>query len=157
MSRPLRIDELPPLEADHVLAIQALARGTATGAQQVTAMWVLTGMLCGATGVFVIPTLPYLTSLEMDSEELVQSIGINAFVCPLALGIALAVHGQYKTDVAWASCLAVLPAVVGTYAGQKLRRRLAAATFMRWFFAALVALGGYMFLRSAGLARLSIL
>lgn len=112
----------------------------------------LTGALCGATGVFVIPSLPYLTSLEMDSEELVQSIGISAFVCPLALVTALAVHGQYKADAAWASFLAVLPAVVGMYAGQKLRRRLTAATFMRWFFAALVALGGYMFLRSAGLA-----
>jgi hypothetical protein len=51
MSRPLRIDELPPLEADHVLAIQALARGTATGQQQVTAMWVLTGVLCGVASL----------------------------------------------------------------------------------------------------------
>ncbi len=44
-----------------------------------------TGMLSGATGVFVIPTVPYLTSIRMNSEELVQSIGITAFVCPLAL------------------------------------------------------------------------
>jgi hypothetical protein len=108
----------------------------------------VTGMLSGATGVFVIPTVPYLTSIKMTSEELVQSVGILAFVCPLALGLALAVHGQYRADFAGASFLALFPALAGMYIGVKLRRRLAAATFMRWFFAGLIALGGYMFLRA---------
>jgi uncharacterized membrane protein YfcA len=111
----------------------------------------ITGLLTGATGVFVIPTVPYITSLKMDSEELVQSIGILAFVCPLALGLALAVHGQYRADVAGASFLALFPALAGMYIGMKLRRRLAAVTFMRWFFVALIALGAYMALRSAQL------
>jgi len=111
----------------------------------------ITGTLSGATGVFVIPTVPYLTSLKMTSEELVQSIGILAFVCPLALGLALAVNGQYRAEVAGTSFLALFPALAGMYIGMRLRRRLAAATFMRWFFAALIALGGYMFLRSAKL------
>jgi len=105
-------------------------------------------MLSGATGVFVIPTMPYLTSLRMDPEELVQAIGIFAFVCPLALVLALAAHGAYRADVAGASALALAPAFAGMYAGQRLRRRLSAQSFMRWFFAAIVALGGYMFFRS---------
>jgi uncharacterized protein len=112
----------------------------------------VTGSLCGATGVFVIPTVPYLTSLRMTSEELVQSIGISAFVCPLALTLALAVHGRYGGDVAGASFLALFPALAGMYVGQRVRRRLPAATFMRWFFIGLVLLGGYMFLRSIRLA-----
>jgi len=111
----------------------------------------VTGMLSGATGVFVIPSLPYLTSLGMDREELVQSIGIAAFVCPLALGLALAVNGQYRAEVAGSSFLALFPALAGMYVGQRLRRRLAAGTFTRWFFGALIALGGYMFLRSVRL------
>ena len=111
----------------------------------------ITGMLSGATGVFVIPNVPYLTSLRMNSEELVQSIGILAFVCPLALGLALAVNGQYRAEVAGTSFLALFPALAGMYIGMRLRRRLAATVFMRWFFAALIALGGYMFLRSARL------
>lgn len=107
----------------------------------------VTGMISGATGVFVVPTVPYLTSLRMEPEELVQAIGISAFVCPLALGLALATHGQYRAEVAGGAFLALLPALLGMYLGQKLRRRLAAATFMRWFFAALIGLGGYMFAR----------
>ena len=109
----------------------------------------ITGMLTGATGVFVIPTVPYLSSLSMNREELVQSIGIAAFFCPLALGLALATHGQFKAEVAASSLLALFPALAGMYLGQRLRRRLAAASFMRWFFVGLIALGGYMFLRSA--------
>ena len=108
----------------------------------------VTGSLSGATGVFVIPWVPYLTSLKMNSEEMVQSIGVLAFVCPLALGLALAVHGQYRADFAGASFLALFPALAGMYVGMRLRRRLAAAVFMRWFFAGLIALGGYMVLRS---------
>lgn len=106
------------------------------------------GMLSGATGVFVIPTMPYLTSLRMDAEELVQAIGIFAFVCPLALVLALAANDAYRADVAGTSFLALAPAFAGMYVGQRLRRRLAAETFMRWFFIAMVALGGYMFYRS---------
>ncbi len=112
----------------------------------------VTGSICGATGIFVVPTAPYLTSLRMNTEELVQSIGISAFVCPLALTIALAVHGRYSFGVAGASLLALLPALAGMYIGIRVRRRLPAAVFMRWFFAGLIALGGYMFLRSLKLA-----
>lgn len=108
----------------------------------------VTGSICGATGIFVVPTAPYLTSLRMNTEELVQSIGISAFVCPLALTIALATHGRYSFGVAGASFLALVPALAGMYVGMRLRRRLAAAVFMKWFFAGLIALGGYMFLRS---------
>lgn len=109
----------------------------------------ITGSISGATGVFIVPTAPYLTSLRMETEELVQSIGISAFVCPLALTLALAVHGRYGVDVAGASLLALVPALAGMYVGMRVRRRLPAATFMRWFFVGLVLLGGYMFLRSA--------
>lgn len=111
-----------------------------------------TGTLCGATGVFVIPTVPYLTSLRMNAEELVQAIGISAFVCPLALGLALATHGQYPVAVAGASFVALFPALLGMWVGVSVRRRMPARTFMRVFFAALIALGGYMFLRSVGIA-----
>lgn len=113
---------------------------------------VVTGWISGATGVFIVPNAPYLTSLRMEPEELVQSIGISAFVCPLALTIALAVHGRYSVGVVGASFLALLPALIGMYVGQRLRRRLPAATFMRWFFVGLVVLGGYMFLRAVRLA-----
>jgi len=112
------------------------------------AVGLVTGMISGATGVFVIPTVPYLTALRMEREELVQSIGISAFVCPLAITLALLSHGRYGAALAGGSLLALFPALAGMYVGQRIRRRLPAATFMRWFFVGLIALGGYMFVRA---------
>lgn len=47
MAEVLKIDEIPKLEPDHILALQAVVRGHATGPQQVTAMWVIQALLCG--------------------------------------------------------------------------------------------------------------
>lgn len=106
------------------------------------------GMINGATGVFVIPSVPYLNSLRLEREELIQVIGIHALVCPLALGCALALQGEFHTGLAASSIVALLPALAGMYAGQRLRRRLNPEVFRRWFFAGLIGLGGYMVLRS---------
>jgi uncharacterized membrane protein YfcA len=109
-----------------------------------------TGAISGATGVFVIPSVPYLNSLRLGKEKLIQAIGIHAFVCPLALGCALAFRGRFETGLAASSIVALLPALAGMYAGQRVRGRLRPEIFRRWFFAGLIGLGGYMVLRSLG-------
>ena len=109
-----------------------------------------TGMLNGATGVFVIPTAPYLASLRLDKEELVQSVGINAFICPLALAVALMVHGELRIEVAGSWVVALVFSLAGMYVGQIVRRRAAEQVFRRAFFIGLLALGAYMCLRAVG-------
>ena len=108
----------------------------------------VTGMLNGATGVFVIPTAPYLTSLRLGKEELVQIVGINAFICPLALAAALMVHGQLRIEVAGSWVVALVFSLAGMYVGQIVRRRTDEQAFRRTFFVGLLALGTYMFLRA---------
>lgn len=105
-------------------------------------------MLNGATGVFVIPGAPYLTSLRLDKEELVQILGINAFVCPLALAAALMVHGQLRIEVAGTWVVALVFSLAGMYVGQIVRRRTDELVFRRTFFIGLLALGAYMCLRA---------
>lgn len=46
-----QIDQLPKLEADHVLAIRAVVRGVATPAQQRTALREILRQLCGVTTI----------------------------------------------------------------------------------------------------------
>lgn len=106
------------------------------------------GAISGATGVFVLPSVPYLNSLRLGKEELIQAIGIHAFVCPLALGCALALRGRFEAGLAASSLMALLPALAGMYAGQRVRDRLKPEIFRRCFFMGLIALGGYMVLRS---------
>ena len=107
-----------------------------------------TGILNGATGVFVIPGAPYLTSLRLDKEELVQILGINAFVCSLALAAALMVHGQLRIEVAGSWVVALVFSLVGMYVGQIVRQRTDEQVFRRTFFIGLLALGTYMCLRA---------
>lgn len=45
------------------------------------------------------------------------------------------------------SVLAVVPALIGMWAGQVLRRAVSPATFRRWFLIMLALLGGEMLLR----------
>ena len=114
------------------------------------AIGVVNGAVSGTTGIFVVPGVPYLDSLRMDRDTLIQAIGIHAFFCPLILAVALMTRGQLPADSAVTGAVALLPALAGMYAGLRLRRRLHPDVFRRWFFAGLVGLGGYMVLRSVG-------
>jgi uncharacterized protein len=103
-----------------------------------------TGLITGATGVFVIPAVPYLGALGLAKEELIQALGLSFTVSTIALAFALWLSGNYRIDAAGSSLLAVLPALLGMFIGQRVRSRLDAQAFRRWFFGGLVLLGLYM-------------
>src|SRR4051794_22842106 len=50
---------------------------------------VTTGLVTGATGVFVIPAVPYLQSLGLEKEDLVQALGLSFTVSTVALAAGL--------------------------------------------------------------------
>ena len=104
----------------------------------------ITGVLTGATGVFVVPAVPYLNCLGLEKEELIQTLGLSFTVSTVALAIGLAASGQFQASVAGVSFLALLPALVGMFVGQSIRTRLHPDAFRRWFFVGLLVLGVYM-------------
>jgi hypothetical protein len=52
-----------------------------------------TGVVTGATGVFVIPAVPYLQALEFDKDDLVQVLGLSFTASTVALAAGLASRG----------------------------------------------------------------
>ncbi|THF66432.1 sulfite exporter TauE/SafE family protein [Pseudothauera nasutitermitis] len=100
-----------------------------------------TGIVTGATGVFVIPAVPYLQALGLEKDELVQALGLSFTISTVALAFGLALHGAFRVDQLGLSTLAVLPALAGMWLGQKIRRRIGAQTFRRAFLALLLLLG----------------
>lgn len=108
----------------------------------------ITGVVTGATGIFVIPAVPYLHSLDMERDHLLQALGISFVVSSTALGIVLARHGILQATVAGVSLAAVAPALLGMVLGQLIRGRIKAATFRLCFFLGMLALGAHLALRA---------
>jgi len=108
----------------------------------------VTGLIAGATGIFVIPAVPYLNSLGLAKDDLIQTLGLAFTVSTCSLAVALASRGQFQLDAAWTSLAAVIPALAGMFIGQKLRDRMHPEVFRKWFFVGLVVLGVYMTVRA---------
>lgn len=108
----------------------------------------LTGLVTGATGVFVIPAVPYLQALNLEKNELIQALGLSFTVSTLALAVALAHHGAFDLSRMAVSLLALLPALLGMLAGQWIRERLSLSVFRLCFLVGLLALGMHLLLQS---------
>jgi uncharacterized membrane protein YfcA len=106
-----------------------------------------TGVVTGATGVFVLPAVPYLQAIGLEKDDLVQALGLSFTVSTLALAAALLRGSAPSASLAWLSLLALPPALGGMAVGQIIRRRIAERTFRTIFFAGLLVLGAYLALR----------
>ncbi len=103
-----------------------------------------TGLVTAATGVVVMPSVPYLQSLKLDKDDLIQALGLTFLVAMLALAASLAAGDAYDFSTLALSSFAVLPALAGMRIGTQLRRRLGGETFRRVFLIGLLALGAYL-------------
>ena len=104
-------------------------------------MGAATGLVTAATGVFVMPAVPYLQGLGLARDELVQALGLAFTASTIALAASLALQGQWSMGAAGASAWALAPALGGMLAGQWLRARISQNLFRKCFFAGLFALG----------------
>jgi uncharacterized membrane protein YfcA len=106
-----------------------------------------TGAVTGATGVFVLPAVPYLQAIGLEKDDLVQALGLSFTVSTLALAAGLLRGTTPSASLASMSLLALLPALCGMALGQVIRHRIAPRTFRIIFFAGLLVLGTYLALR----------
>jgi uncharacterized protein len=104
----------------------------------------LTGLISAATGVFVVPTAPYLQAMGLDKEDLVQAMGLAYTVSTLALAVNLWLAGALNIAMAGPTLIALAAACGGMWIGQMLRLRLRPTTFRHCFFGGLLLLGAYL-------------
>ena len=105
--------------------------------------WVggVTGIITGATGVFVIPAVPFLQSLRLSKDELVQALGLSFTVSTLALAMGLYLHNAFRVEQFSLSLFSIVPALAGMWLGQKVRARISAKGFRRCFLLFLIVMG----------------
>ncbi len=74
-------------------------------------------------------------------DELVQALGLSFTLSTLALAAGLALHDGWHDDAWLLSALALLPALLGMWLGQRIRSRLSPQRFRQGFLLFLLALG----------------
>ena len=105
----------------------------------------LGGALTVATGVVVIPVVPYLQALNLKRDDLVQSLGLAFTTSTLCLAGFLAFTMPNLNDLSYTwSLLALAPALVGMWLGKKIRNAISEQRFRQVFFCGLILFGGYM-------------
>jgi uncharacterized membrane protein YfcA len=108
---------------------------------------VATGAVTAATGVFVIPAVPWLQALDLRRDDLVQALGLSFLTSTVAMTAGLTEGGAFNTSMVGLSLLALIPALAGMALGQWMRTNVRPETFRRCFFLGLLALGGHLALR----------
>ena len=105
---------------------------------------VVTGLVSAATGVQVIPSMPYMQAIGMEKDELVQALGVFFTVATVALAFNLTSAGLLSASTALPGAVAMACAFAGMFIGQAVRSRLAPEAFRRWFLIAMIGLGIYL-------------
>lgn len=107
-------------------------------------MGLATGVVTAVSGVFVMPAVPYLQSLKLERDALIQAMGLSFTVSTLALSVNLAAAGAFQLADMATSCALVAPTLIGMSLGGALRQRLSPRAFRRCFLVSLAVLGVYL-------------
>ena len=105
---------------------------------------VVTGLISAATGVQVIPSMPFMQAIGMEKDELIQALGVFFTVATVTLGFNLTSAGLLTAATALPGAVAMVGAFVGMFIGQTVRSRLHPDLFRRWFQIAMILLGFYL-------------
>ena len=104
----------------------------------------ITGVVSAATGVQVIPSMPFMQAIGMEKDELVQALGVFFTVATLALAFNLTAAGLLSAATAVPGAVAMAAAFAGMFVGQTVRSRMQPEVFRRWFLFAMILLGIYL-------------
>lgn len=104
----------------------------------------ISGVIAAATGVQVIPSMPYFQAIGMEKDEFVQALGVFFTVGTLALAFNLTAAGLLNESTALPGVVALACSFTGMAIGQAVRTRLEPETFRRWFLISMILLGIYV-------------
>jgi len=107
----------------------------------------LNGVVTGLTGSQVMPLVPYVMGLGLESGRTVQAINIAVIIASVVLGIGLAAHGILTPAILGFSILAIVPAVLGTTLGNLVRSVMPQQRFRTIILIVLAVMGLGMLVR----------
>jgi uncharacterized protein len=105
---------------------------------------IMTGIITVATGVFVLPAVPYINALHIERDRLVQALGLSFTASTITLAFALSHAGEIGTSVIGPSLTGLAAAILGMGLGQIVRGMVKPETFRVVFCLGLLALGVHL-------------
>lgn len=103
-----------------------------------------TGFVTALTAVFVLPWVPYLQTLRLGKDEMVQALGLSFTVATLSLAVKVQMSAPFElisSSVAIAVSGALIGAFGGLKLGEQLRSRLVGPVFQKALFMVFLGLG----------------
>lgn len=104
----------------------------------------LNGIFTGLTGSQVMPLLPYVMALRLDSDRSVQAINMAVMFASSILTIGLLSSGLLTPELMAISVLTVIPAMTGVTLGRRVRQALPDRYFRTIVLVVLLLLGVQM-------------
>jgi len=101
----------------------------------------LTGCVNGATGSQIFPVMPYLLSLGINKDMLVQTVNISFTMGSLVVLISLLLSNNLDVTSLASYSLGIIPVSLGVWLGGKVRRRLPEERFKQAVMLLIVMLG----------------
>jgi len=108
-----------------------------------------TGLVNGLTGSQIMPILPYLISLDITKDELVQAINTSFTIASVIMLLGLGRLGLLSADAMLVSAVGVIPVGLGIWLGGRIRRLLPEPVFRQVVMVLLLLLGAGLVARSA--------
>ena len=99
------------------------------------------GAVAGITGMAAVPFLPYMQSLQISKDDLIQGLGILFLFIMTALAVALVRQDIFNATNTIGGVAALLPTFAGVWIGQKVRHAASPETFRKIFLYGMLALG----------------
>jgi uncharacterized protein len=99
------------------------------------------GAVAGITGMAAVPFLPYMQSLRISKDDLIQGLGILFLFIMTALAVALVRQDIFNATNTIGGVAALLPTFAGVWIGQKVRHAASPETFRKIFLYGMLALG----------------
>jgi len=108
---------------------------------------VAAGVLGGVSSLFGMPVVLFLASLKVSKDEFITSIAVIYLCAAVPFAIGLFYHGAMLPADAFASTLAVIPALLGLEVGRRMIRNVNDAVFRKILLSVLLLMGVSMILR----------
>jgi uncharacterized protein len=104
----------------------------------------LNGAVNGLTGSQIMPLVPFMLSLKLHPDRFVQAVNIGFTLSSLVMVLGLSRAGLLTWNTLLVSVGGIAPAMLGSWFGGILRRRLSEAKFRLLVLAVLMVLGAVL-------------